>query len=154
MLAITILVHYVMAPLDVITHIPALSETGMYSPAKYLFTSALVVAATGLILGSIAIYLTTRKQLDSIRTSSRGFLQCCRGCCRITWTNTASFICAFISGFGLFGLGVVPLAEQGVTRSYITFLHLFFTFIFFTSMVSHMVMNTIVAAVRFIKFFY
>jgi hypothetical protein len=150
-LAFTILVHYVSAPTDVINHVPALSETGAYLPGKYIFAAALTVPAVSLFFGSIAVFLTTKQHLDQITQGSRISLQCLRGCCRITWVNVASLMNGVIASVTLFGLGVVPIQELTPDDTQLmplgTFLHLSFTGIFFVSILTHMILSTIVAAV-------
>ena len=115
-LILCIILSLVTSPSDVSGHLPALSETGIYPPTKYIFTAALLLPSISIIIGSILKFFAMKEKLKSLE-HQRHELTACNGCVRMRWLNIASVIFAIIAGFNLLGVGLVPIrsGERAVT---------------------------------------
>nr|CAG4713447.1 unnamed protein product [Naegleria fowleri] len=98
------------APDDVSKHLPALSETGIYPPTKYIFTACLVLPSVCLLIASFLQYFTMKEKLLSIE-HQRHTTVYCGGYFRMSWLSVASCIFSFIAGICLLGLAIVPIKK-------------------------------------------
>ncbi|KAL0478586.1 hypothetical protein AKO1_000656 [Acrasis kona] len=149
MLLFTVLVHFVTAPVEEIGRLPPLSETATYLPGRYIFITALILPSIAMILGAVAVFNSNRVLLSKITHGAQRLI-CCYGCCRITGVNITSLISAIVAGISLFGLAVVPLRNPDDNNLSLTLsarVHLMFTFIFFVSIIVHMILSTVTSIV-------
>ncbi|KAG2383288.1 hypothetical protein C9374_004625 [Naegleria lovaniensis] len=100
---------------DVSKHLPALSETGIYPPTKYIFTACLVLPSLCLLIASFLQYFTMKEKLLSIE-HQRHTTVYCGGYFRMSWLSVASCIFSLIAGICLLGLAIVPIKKGEIVN--------------------------------------